>query len=155
WFVLAIAPYYKIFASQMDTDIGSRHAYLSTAPLSVFLTYGIATFSVESSLPWLFRILSLITLGLCALVLYINNLVWAEAGNWTNNLVKELIVQSRKMKDRQLVYVLALPSSDPKGIYCVGSLWWMTQKPFLDKDMRNIMRIEEEFYISSASIKQA
>jgi len=156
WFLLALAPNYKIFPSAMNTIVGSRLAYLSTAPLCIFLTYGLALYAViPNRIVPAVRCFSVTAFALAAVILYINNLAWAEAGVWTSKVISELQSYYRKTTGDPLVYIVGLPTGSKNGVYCVGMLRWITLRPFFDRDLVNCVRLEDESYVSPMFVKKA
>jgi len=153
WFLLTLIPNYKIFPSYMNSGVGSRLAYLSTLPLSIFLTFGLSKFSSTKNLSRIIQLFAIAVFFLFGMLLYANNIIWAEAGHWTNKVVSEL--QQLKTSGDPLVYVAGLPDCSKYGIPCIGALQWLTAKPILDRNLVNCLRVEDEHYISADSIKEA
>ncbi len=155
WFLLALAPTYKVFPTLMSCATGSRLAYLATAPVCAFLTYGLATFSVSNGISLLFLPLMIVVLAFESLVLYENNLAWAEAGRWTNKVVQEFKNYYDNVKGDPLVYVIGLPMSK-MGILSVGILEGITKRPMLNINSSRCARLDyDEQYVDAGALKDA
>ena len=92
WFVLALAPVCKIFSYVMSPACGGRIAYLATAPLCLFLTFGIAKISADNRSRLVLPPAVMSCLALAAVALHSNNVIWAEAGSWANIVFLEFPV---------------------------------------------------------------
>ena len=156
WFLLALAPVYKVFPTLMSCATGGRLAYLLTAPVCALLTYGIAVFSTGNRFAFLFRLIAMAYIGLAAIVLYANNLVWAEAGQWTNKVVQELRAYYKGIQGDPLVCVTGLPTTYKECIYALGVLGQVTKRPMMDRDLSNCARLDfNEQNISLGFLKEA
>ena len=154
WFFLSLAPLYKVFPSLMNYATGSRIAYLSTVPLCLFLTYGIAKIAVGNRLSWIARCAVLGCFVLLANVLYVNNLSWAEAGRFTNDVLRVVKAHSKEIHGNSYTYIVGLPAVTDKGVF-TGPLLWMTSRPIAATDVFNCLRIEEDSYVSPSFVNKA
>lgn len=155
WFALCIVPVYKVFPTLMSCGTGSRLAYLATAPLCAFLTYGLAMFSSGNRFSYLCRITALIALVLATQILFANNLAWAEAGLLTNNVLRQLKDYYKNVADDPFVFITGLPTNH-KDIFAIGVLGQLTRKPIMDRDINNCARLDfGEQHISLGFLKQA
>jgi hypothetical protein len=157
WFLLALAPVYKLFPQMMSCGSGSRLAYIATAPLCVLLTYGAAIFSIGNRFSYLIRFVSLIFFALAVIILHSNNIAWAAAGKWTNNVIQELRKYYSNKKGDPLVYISNLPVFYENTIYCMGRLDGITKKPIIDRDISNCQRLDynEQQMMSIGFLKDA
>ncbi len=156
WTVLALAPTFKIFPVMMNYLSGSRLAYLASAPLCAFLTYGLATFSIHNRFRNGIRLVATLLLITSASILYKYNLAWNEAGAWTNNVFNK-ISQCYPSKDEDLpIYVTGLPLFHDNGVFCIGLLEAITKTPFMNKDFYRCVRLDaNELSPSPGILKEA
>ena len=157
WFVLSLAPVYKIFPTLMGCTSGSRLAYLATAPVCIFLTFGLATFFTSRKFNSICKILSCALLIAAASILYDNNIAWAEAGHLTNKFIQEVKKYYTSIEGDPLVYAIGLPMITNKGIaVCLGSFDGITKQAVIGKNVYNFMRIDpDDQYSSFGFIKNA
>jgi hypothetical protein len=147
---------YKVFPTLMNCATGSRLAYQSTAPLCAFLAYGLAKIKPTSKLIYLARIVTVIVIFLSAQILYSNNLAWAEAGAWTNNIVNQLRNFYKENPGDPFVYITGLPTTTSKNIFALGVLGQVTKKPIMDRDINNCARLDSnEQNVNLGFLKQA
>lgn len=143
WFAFCLAPVYKIFNIADDLQ-GSRLAYLATAPLCFILALLVLpspSLDRLKLLSYLKNFLALSLTLLFALVLWINNQPWKEAGE-ENNAIRAGLqkIYRENSGDPQLLF-LSLPDQIKGAYTCRNSLDGMTKKPQLDRDIRNCLMV--------------
>ncbi len=130
WFVISLAPTYQLLIINSHLD-GSRVAYLATAPLCVYLTYGISNFSFGYKYSQLARTIGGAFFVLAAVILYCNSQAYASLGRQTNVIISELQKYYHSIKDDPPVKIFGLP---PMNTVCAMG---MTKMPFLDRNILN------------------
>ncbi len=130
WFILCLVPAYQVFIINFGIE-GTRFPYLSTAPLCIFLTYGIANFSYGFKYSALARAASGALIILSAFILYCNNQACALLGHLSNRVIEELQRYYQSIPDDPQVQILGLPPST------IGTISGMTKMPFLKRDIFN------------------
>jgi hypothetical protein len=131
WFVLSLLPTCSVF-NISNLLGGSRYAYLSTAPLCLFLTYGIAKLSFASKHKGIVRAIGGTLVVMSLFILYCNNKSFAAAGMTYNKIIKALNNYYRFVPGDPPVRLLNLPTG-PTPLIMSG----MTKKPFLERDIFN------------------
>ncbi|MBY0358125.1 MAG: hypothetical protein K2W82_09005 [Candidatus Obscuribacterales bacterium] len=138
WFVLCLLPVYKIFAIADDLQ-GSRLAYLATVPLAII--FG-ATFTLPKAKVATFaRIAGSCFIALCAIVLWINNQPWQDAGKENNAIRSELKQLYAQIEGDPQVLFIGLPDQINGAYTCRNSLDGMCRRPQLDRDIKNSLAI--------------
>ncbi|MGH9551603.1 MAG: hypothetical protein ACRD3W_19610, partial [Terriglobales bacterium] len=150
WFVLAMAPVYKIFAIADDLE-GSRLAYLATAPLTCLLTIGYADLvrtirNKQSSQRQLVQLCTAIVLSLIMpmagyAILIKNNSAWREAGFSSNAIRSSLQRFYATTPGDPQVLILNLPDQIHGAYTCRNALLGMTKTPQLSRDVENCLMI--------------
>lgn len=136
WFVSALVPVYKLF-SVSRLLVGSRTAYLATAPLCIFLALGMAP---PASKKIYQRVLLAFPIGMLILSTFMlrgNNLVWREAGNIANAIQRELAVLYKRTAGDPQVLIAGLPIIYKGAYVCMNALTGMTKYPQIDRDIDN------------------
>jgi len=148
WFVMALAPVYKIFAISDDLQ-GSRLAYLATAPLACLLGLAYARTSI-SQLTQVHRIryqsivaaLSYVLIPVCAFaMLSRNNTAWAQAGAASNAIRESLHQFYAHVQGDPQVLLIGLPDTIHGAYVARNALPGMTSAPQLDRDIHNCLMI--------------
>jgi hypothetical protein len=136
WFVLCLAPSYRFF--MIDANLlNSRLAYFATAPLCLFLTYGLARLSAKGK--WLLPAIvsAVLLLALCASILYSNNQAWQQSGKISNRIISSLRAIYQSTSDDPPTRIIGLPLVKDGVYICMNAIEAMTKKPFLNRDISN------------------
>lgn len=148
WFVIALAPVYKIFAIADDLQ-GSRLAYLATVPLACLIGLVYARMSI-SQLTQGHRIqyqtviaaLAYIMIPICAFVMLTkNNTAWAQAGTASNAIRQSLHKFYSHIPGDPQVLLIGLPDTIHGAYVARNALPGMTSAPQLDRDIHNCLMI--------------
>ncbi len=136
WFLLSLAPLYRFL--MIDPNLlNSRLAYFATAPLCLFLTYGLSQFSYKPKWSVISMVTGLVFIVLAALILYSNNQAWAQSGQISNRIVDCLRTTYKSTPDDPETRIIGLPLVKDGVYICMNALQAMTKKPFLDRDISN------------------
>lgn len=138
WLALCLAPVYKLFAIGDDLQ-GARLAYLATAPLCMLFALA---FSDRPFPKFPFRAtLAALFCCLAAVVLWINNQPWRQAGE-QNNAIRSGLDQlyAGIAGDPQVLFV-GLPDQINGAYTCRNSLDGMTKSPQMHRDVKNCLAI--------------
>jgi len=157
WFLLCLAPVYKVFATSLDYPCGQRIIYLASVPICMLLTYGIAYFCAGKQFSFVSRAITLSFFGFAVAMLYANNLAFAQAGHVSNKIVQSFRAYYQNIPGDPLVYAVGLPKLS-NGIYIpLGHfLNGMMNRPMLDKNRLNCSWIgSDDQYTSIGFLKQA
>ena len=157
WFLLSLAPTYQVFSTLMDNSRGQRLAYLASAPLCVFLTYGLSYFCINKRFAFINRLITVFFYIFIAGVLYANNLDWAKAGNLSNQLAQGLKSYYRYVSGDPLIYITGIPKSACGIFYLpIGPFNLITKKPVIDRDIVNCVCLDlDKLGPSPGLIKEA
>lgn len=139
WLFLSLAPVYKIFAIADDLQ-GSRLAYLATAPLSILLAAGFSLLN-GTAIKSLQRILGCLFIALSAVLLFINNQPWKQAGEENNAIRLGLAQLYAQLPGDPQVLLIGLPDQIDGAYTCRNSLDGMSRRPQLDRDIKNSLMI--------------
>lgn len=139
WLALSLLPVYKLFAIAGDLQ-GSRLAYLATAPLSALFAYALTSFSVPTKLR---TMLPMAVCALAAVLLWINNQPWRQAGFEANAIRNSLQSIYTAEKGDPQTLLLGMPDNYKGAYISRNALWGMTKVPQLDRDIWNCLMLNE------------
>jgi len=150
WFLLSLAPASNILGTYAPHLISARITYLSTIPLCIFLTRGIANFGSGFRYSPLMRTTGGAFLAIALLILYCNNQQYCYIGRRSNKIIENLQKYYQSMPGDPLVKILGLPQPNAVGIYN------MPRKPFLDRDILNCNVLDiDDLYIPFGFLKES
>jgi hypothetical protein len=134
WLVCSLLPVYKLFAIADDLQ-GSRLAYLATVPLSMLLAYALCA-TRRVYLPIAFC-------SVAAVILFINNMPWRQAGLEANAIRASLQqIYTPETGDPQTL-LIGMPDHY-KGAYIArNAIWGMTKYPQMRGDIWNCLTLNE------------
>ncbi len=139
WFALSLLPVYKLFAIADDLQ-GSRLAYLATVPLSVLFAFALGYFRIHAVL----RIA--LPVGFCtlaAVLLWINNQPWREAGLQANALRHSLQQIYNEEKGDPQTLLIGMPDHHKGAYISRNALWGMTKFPQMKGDIWNCLMLNQ------------
>ncbi|HEY9772893.1 MAG TPA: hypothetical protein V6C81_03685 [Planktothrix sp.] len=142
WMILCFVPIYKLFWVTDDLR-GSRWIYLASAPLCLFLAYGLSMLGKYKLVGRIAQVLMAVYLVVACCALMKNNQAWATAGRTTNAIVAGLNEFYKTTPGDPSVAVAGLPA-DIQGAYaCLNGLDGMTKRPLTDRDLHNCKPLDD------------
>jgi hypothetical protein len=145
WFILSLAPVYKIFAISDDLQ-GSRLAYLATVPLALILAFALASRRNDKpgKSPYMILTACVVALQilLSGIILTVNNQAWAKAGQTSNAIRSGLKDLYSKLPGDPQVLLVGLPDQIHGAYISRNALWGMTKKPQFSQDIKNCQMVD-------------
>jgi hypothetical protein len=142
WWILSLAPLYRFF--MIDPNLlNARLAYLATAPLCMFATYGLAKFAYGYRLSQGVKFIGGSYVVLAALVLAANNQGFARAGLLSNRIVSEIARYYASVYGDPPVKILGLPLALDGAYLATNAIDGMTKTPFQKRDIYNCRLLED------------
>jgi hypothetical protein len=142
WSLASFIPIYKIFVLNNVLQ-GGRLVYLVTLPLCALMAFGFCYFSKTIGFRRAFALLGMAMLFLSTDLLYINNLAWAESGRVTNRIKAELNRFYHAVPGDPPVFVAGMPNQILGAHCCVNAQDGMTKAPQIDRDIFNLIKVDE------------
>ncbi len=143
WLGLSLLPVYKIFAIADDLQ-GSRLGYVATVPLCILLTSAFALWLDQKNKGNVQTILCALAILLfipAGIICWANNQAWASAGRQSNAIRSALADLYKQIPGDPQVLFIGLPDQKSGAYICRNSLWGMTKKPQLDRDIFNCQMV--------------
>ncbi len=89
--------------------LDARYGYIASIPLCIFLMFGLAASYRPKGINLARHSIFIVILSFCCLVLRLNNLAWAQAGELTNNMLDGFRIIHRQVPDTTRVYFVNIP----------------------------------------------
>lgn len=158
WFVLSLAPVYKVFAISDDLQ-GSRLAHLATVPLALLLTAAVINLSSGKVKGASRALRTAFGTIFCACAFYFlvqNNAAWVGAGTQSNQIRHGLSELYKSIEGDPQVLFVGLPDQEHGAYICRNALSGMTHTPQLERDIANCVLVDRfEPIFPFAHIKQS
>jgi protein O-mannosyl-transferase len=141
WFVLSLAPIYKLFNISPDLQ-GSRLAYLASAPFCALILLGISHQWKAKKTRSLRYVFIGVTLLFAAYLLIGNNRSWQISGEQTSAMLKSFDALSREQNVDAPTYITGLPDAYAGAYMCRNAIEGMTQYPQISRDIPHCFRLD-------------
>lgn len=143
WLLFSLLPVYKIFAIADDLQ-GSRLGYVATVPLCILLTSAFALWldqKNKGNVQTIICALAVLLFIPAGIICWANNQAWAQAGRESNAIRAALSDLYKQIEGDPQVLFIGLPDQKGGAYICRNSLWGMTKKPQLDRDIFNCQMV--------------